>query len=215
MKAMSSYISAGSNAHMLSKVCVDEIEDHFQQLPSYGEQDWSQSEKQRVINVLQDEKERISLCADLSRVADSVKGETAMEAVYQHTGKAADIITLQTSLYLTELKYLIKVGGLGPFGGPGSFRKRIADKFLAMYGVLTHDGEVVNPLRIIVATEEQYPYSLAHVHGLLDSQYPSGSFSSDNKIYSYALCTSVFLRGVVDGVIQPHQSGVDCFFFSI
>lgn len=46
-------------------------------------------------------------------------------------------------------------------------------------------------------------------------QHPSGSFSSDNKIYSYALCTSVFLRGVVDGVIQPHQSGVDCFFFTI
>lgn len=215
MKSMSSYISVGSNAHMHSKVCVDEIEDHFRQLPSYREQDWSQSEKERVIRVLQDEKDRIFSCPDLSRVADSVKGEAAMGAVYLHTGKAADIITLHTSLCLAELKYLIKVGGVGPFGGPGSFKKRIADKFLVMHDVLTNDGEAVNPLRIIVATENQYPYSLAHIHGLLDSQYPSGSFSSDNKTYPYALCTSVFLRGVIDGVIKPHQLGVDCFFFSI
>lgn len=215
MKDMTRFISSGQNARTLCVLCADEIDDHFRQLPAYNETDWPQAEKVPAMQALSDERGRVLACSKLSCVVDSVKGEDAMKSVYGHAGKAADIITLQAPLRLVELKYLVKVGGVGPFGGPGSFKKRIADKFLAMGDVLSADGEMVSTLRIIVTSEGQYPYSLAHVHGLLDSKYPAGSFSSDAKMHHYALCTSVCLRDVIDGVIRPQETDVDCFYFTI
>lgn len=214
MKRMSSYIAGTGNAIHLAALCTAEIDDHLEKLPAYGNQDWPDSEKQRIALILEKEASCIVSCTQLSATIDSVKGESAMQEVYAYQKKASDIITLHNCLVLIELKYLIKVGGVGPFGGPSSFKKRVSDKFLEMGVVLVEDAEQVHPLRIIVTSEEQYPYSLAHIHGLIDSEFPPGSFSSDNQQYEYVLCSSKSLRSVVDtSVALP--VGNDVFAFKL
>ena len=214
MNEMSKCFASGVCVSSLYVLCLREIEEHLRQLPLYSDSDWPKSEKEQVVFSLDKEKVCISEVICSSRRTDSLKGEDAMFRVYNYTGKATDIITLKEDLCLIELKYLIKQGGLGPFGGPSSFRKRISDKFLDMGNKLSSDGEKVNSLRIVVVTESQYPYSLGHIHGLLNSGYPAGTFSSDDKEYQYMLCTSRYLRGAIDGTIKQNEN-VDCFCFTI
>lgn len=214
MKEMSKYFEAGVGVSSFYDLCVAEIDEHLHQLPLYSDHDWPVLEKEQVVSSLNMEKVCISEVINSSQQTDSVKGESAMLTVYNYTGKATDIITLKSDLHLTELKYLIKKGGLGPFGGPSSFRARISDKFLNMGERLLSDEERVNSLRILVVTESQFPFSLGHIHGLLNSGYPAGTFSSDHKKYRYMLCTSRSLRMFFEGTIRS-QDDVDCFYFTI
>lgn len=214
MKRMSSYIAGVGNAKCLAALCIAEIDDHLEKLPAYGNQDWPDGEKQRIVFILRKEVATITQCARFSGVIDSVKGEAAMQEVYAYRKKAVDVITLHDCLVLTELKYLTKVGGVGPFRGPCSFKKRVSDKFLEMGVALAEDAEQVRPLRIIVTSEEQYPYFFAQIHGLIDSGFPAGSFSSDNRQYEYVLCSSKFLRSVVDARNVLSLDG-DIFVFNL
>ncbi len=211
---MSSYIADSGNAMCIAKLCYAEIDDNLNNLLPSPNSDWSDSERRCIKVVLGNEVSNIARFLAHHDINDSVKGESAMREVYNYDKKAVDIITGNNCLVLSELKYMIKVGGVGPFGGPGSFKKRVSDKFLEMNHVLDKDSEQVSPLRVIVTNEEQYPYFVAQIHGLIDSQDKPGEFSSDNNEYDYALCTSRSLGRVV----YSNSSSVDdddVFYFKI
>lgn len=217
-RAMSARFCVTGVRKTLQRLVVDELSANVGQVRRYGTSDWSESEKDALISVLNEEADRVGSIGALAIRDDSVNGDDEMPIAYSGYGdQKVDVVTQLASgrLVLSEAKFVVKIDGLGPFGGPGSFRSRISDKFLDVYKTLEADGEAVDAIRIIVVTKEQLQLSIAHVHGLLDGGYPSGTFSSDRRQYDYVLCTSANLRDVIDNPPRAPVDTQDYFFFSI
>ena len=218
MKAMTSHIQASGVASEIGMLMQEEISAN--KLEASSNPQWSDPDRSAAFCTMDAESARISAMADLYLRKDSVKGEDAMVAAYHgYAGKAVDVITLHIrgDLVLMEAKYLIRLGGRGPFGGPASFKSRVSGKFNDMAIVMGADGESIRQLRIIVVTEAQLPFSIAHIRGLLNASasYPPGSFSSDLNQYNYVLCSSSSLRAIVNGVAVNKRKSQDYLFFRI
>ena len=216
MKAMTAHICATGNASELGTLMREEIATNKQEASANPQ--WSVADRDAAFFAMDAESSRIDTLPNLYSSRDSVKGETAMEAVYpEYSGKAVDAITLHDGgdLVLMEAKYLIRVGGRGPFGGPASFKSRVSEKFNEMAVKLVADNEMVRQLRIVVVTDAQLPFSINHIHKLLNAGYPPGSFSSDCNRYNYVLCSSSSLRMMVDGVARGKKNTQDYLFFTI
>lgn len=213
---MSAYIATSGVATTLSLLLQSEIDANATSVLNYTH-DWTPVDMRNVQPLLAAEKNAIQSAVSLGAKNDSVKGESAMQIAYatRLQQKAVDVITQKGSgsLALIELKYLIKFASMGPFGGRGSFKTRIADKFCSVSNMMEPDGESLDPLRILVVTEEQYPYSVNHVRALLDGEYPVGTFSSDGKSHDYVLCTSVKLRTLLDNPPSKDPS-INQYLFS-
>ncbi len=213
---MSAHIAA--HGTQLPQVLLDEMAKNVESVDRYSVRDWPPDEKEKVKNVISAECEIVNgmLTHDMSR--DSVHGDSAMPSVYSgYSGKKMDVITRRgdLTLVLSEAKYLIKVGGVGPFGGPSGFRERVSDKFHEMQQALEDDGEMVDPLRIIVETEEQLPYSIQSVSNLVNGEYDNANaFSTDGQKHRYVLCSSKDLRLMIE---NPPVGTVseDYFFFTL
>lgn len=218
MKAMTAHIQSSGDALEIGTLMRDEIAANKREVTANPQ--WSESDRKAAFLAMDTESTRILSTASLYSHKDSVKGENAMAAAYRgYMAKAVDVITLHGSgeLVLMEAKYLIRLGGRGPFGGPSSFKSRVSDKFSDVAGVMRADGERIKQLRIIVVTDEQLPFSTAHIHGLLNASpsYPPGSFSSDGNQYDYVLCSSSNLRTIIDGAAVNKQKLQDCLFFTL
>jgi len=216
MRAMTAYIARPGVATTLASLMADEIKDNAENVVNYTE-NWTPEDIGKVQPLLAQERNVVSMTDSLSAQVDSAKGESAMVAAYAANGqkKATDIVTQKGcgELALTELKYLVKFASKGPFGGRGSFRERISDKFYEMSRLMESDGESVDPLRIIVVTEEQFPYSVNHVRALVDGGYASGSFSCDGRKHPYVLCTSSSVREMIDKPpVETRDIGKYLFF---
>ncbi len=218
MKAMTEHISRPDVATSLSLLMSEEISANERDVQKYVH-DWLPGDIEKIKPILASEKEYILNSDDLSKKNDSVKGESAMLGVYSAAGenKATDAITLKETgaLLLVEAKYLIKLGCKGPFGGMGSFKERVAEKFNAMEKQMIPDGETIEPLRVLVVTEEQLPFSIEHIRMLAAGDYPSDAFSSDGKRHEYVLCSSSSLRMMVDNPPVGKPNAAKYFFFSI
>ena len=220
MKSMTAYIQNGTFTKKLAILMSDEIRANAQDVNNYSDMDWSPDDKKKIQSILMEEIKLIENTADLYEKNDSVKGEDAMQAVYSSGGqqkKATDAIVLRGmgTLTLVEAKYLIKYASKGPLGGYGSFRIRISQKFDTMIDTLTTDGEIVEPLRVIVVTEEQLPYSINYVRSLVDCDYSAKTFSSDGKKHLYVLCSSSSLRIMVDNPPIGIPNAQKYLFFKI
>ena len=216
MKSMTTHINTIGVALELGRLLCDEIATNKREVSANPQ--WSPADRNTVFLAMDAESTRISLNKNLYSSKDSVKGETAMSAVYLgYSGKAVDIITLHAGadLVLMEAKYLIRVGGCGPFGGPASFKSRVSGKFNDMIAKMCPDGEIIRQLRIVVVTDEQLPFSIAHIRGLLNAGYPPGSFSSDYNQYNYVLCSSSTLLTIVNGSPIDKLKSEDYLFFTL
>lgn len=216
MKAMTNHIQSTGTAMALGVIMSNEIMCNKSEVSINP--DWSNEETEAVAQVMDAELAVLQTSVDLYGRNDSVKGENAMQTVYpKYAGKATDAITLcdDGALALSEAKYLIKVGGRGPFGGPASFKNRVSGKFNDMKNSLAGDGESTSPLRIVVVTEEQLPLSIIHVRGLLNADYPHGSFSSDGSQHDYVLCSSRGLNAIIRNPAAARRKSQDYLFFRI
>lgn len=202
----------------LPQVLLDEMAANMAAVDGYSESDWPPCEKAKIKNVISAECAIVNDMLTRDKAADSVNGDLAMPSVYStYSGKTTDVITKRCdfALVLSEAKYLIKVGGVGPFGGPASFRERVSDKFHAMLQEFAKDGEMVDPLRIIIETEEQLPYSIQLASNLVNGEYDSvNAFSKDGLKHRYVLCSSKDLRRMIE---NPPVGTVseDYFFFTL
>ena len=213
MRSMSAHIAA--QAKSLPDILLKEMDANMSAVEAYPEKDWPRPEKERVKEVVGIERELVRNLMVKDETCDSVNGDLSMPTVYPgYSAKTTDVITGRTDsvLVLSEIKYLIKVGGVGPFGGPSGFRSRIADKFCEMQAELQKDGESVDPLRIIVETEEQLPHSILCVNDLINGEYDNAdAFSSDSQPHHYVLCSSRNLRQMIEN--PPIGSISDDYFF--
>lgn len=215
MRAMTSYFASSGAVKSLSDLMADEIADNKASVPKYSQ--WSADDIKTADAILTQELGGVTSVSELSTAIDSVKGEDAVKAVYPgaQQRKAVDAITATSSGYaLTEAKYLMKFGCKGPFRGPSAFNERISGKFLEMANCMRPDGETVIPLRIIVVSENQLPYSVMHIRALLDSEYQDGAFSADGQKHEYVICTSKNLRQMIDCPPRSARSD-DYLFFTI
>ena len=216
MQRMSSHFSVAP-LQSLKDLMAFEIADNQEQVKHYT--DWSDEDKKRIAPILDSELHELEHCLTLTHTIDSLKGETAMRKVYPSVQqeKATDAITRlpNGTLVLTEAKYLLRYGGMGPFGGISSFRKRISSKFLEMDKTMLADGEVIAPLRVIVVTQEQLPFSISHIEALVSAEHPRGVYSEDGKVYDYVICSSKSLRAIVDHPIPNRSFTDDCHFFQL
>ncbi len=185
MKAMTTHIRRPGVAKTLSALLSDEINANASDVSNYVH-DWLPGDINKIQQILAMELKYVSNTIDLGKRLDSVKGEEAMRLVYPNAGlnKATDVITLKSAigiLSLIEAKFLVKFACKGPFGGCGSFKERISGKFLAMERQMVPDNENIDSLRVLVVSEEQFPFSVNHIRALMNDNYPSGSFSDDGK----------------------------------
>lgn len=217
MKAVTALFSDPSNVRTLADIMKTEICDNRTNVAKY--KDWSAIDQRIAVMILNLEADIINQTHELDATQDSLKGEKAMKDAYPSFDekKATDSITMIADgvLVLTEAKYLYRFGGKGPFGGRGSFKQRISGKFLEMAESMVPDGETISPLRVIVVSEPQLPFSINHVHSLIESNDTSGSYSEDGKEYEYVLCSSKSLRMIVDNPTMPRVSTDDYFFFTL
>ena len=216
---MTEFINCPGNARTLSSLLSDEIVTNEREVSNYVN-DWQPDDIKRIKQILEKENEAITNAADLSKQSDSVKGEEAMRQVYPDTGskKATDVITLKSqtgTLSLIEVKYLMKFACKGPFGGCGSFKERISGKFLDMECQMIPDEESIDPLRVLVVSEEQFPFSVNHIRSLMAEDYPPGTFSDDGKTHTYVLCSSCNLRTVLDNPCRVNTDVNNYLFFTI
>lgn len=206
-------------ASSIGQVLVHELNENKQEVSNYGSDQWSDADKRAELLSLDDEVDSISKQTVLFSARDSVYGKTALQAVFPpYPKKDTDVITISPQmsvLQLSEAKYVIKKGGLGPFGGRSSFRNRISSKFLDVEGTLASQSVPVSPLRIIVVTEEHLPLAIEHVHALIDGGYEKGSFSSDNLVHQYVLCSSNGLRQIIDDPTFKHNYSDDYLYFQL
>jgi len=216
---MTAYIKNGTFTKSLAVLMAEEIATNATDVCNYGDMDWSPEDKRKIHPILIAETAIIEDTATLSKKTDSVKGEEAMQAVYatSEQKKATDAIVLKDvgTLSLIEAKYLIKFASKGPFGGLGSFKARISQKFDTMAELMAKDGETLEPLRIIVVSEEQLPYSINHVRALVEGAEPSETFSNDGKKHQYVLCSSSSLRIMVDDPPIGIHNAQKYLFFKI
>lgn len=215
-RLMSAHIVA--HGTLLPQVLLDEMAENVDKVNRYSDNDWPPDEKEKVKNVISAEREIVNGMLTYDMSADSVHGDFVMPSVYSgYSGKKTDVITKRgdLALVLSEAKYLIKVGGVGPFGGPAGFRERVSDKFHEIQQALAEDGETVDPLRIIIETEEQLPYSIQSVSNLVNGEYDNANaFSTDGQKHRYVLCSSKNLRRMIE---DPPVGTVseDYFFFTL
>ena len=219
MKAMTRHILSPGVARSLSSLLSDEISANARDVRNYVK-DWKPYDIDAIQQILSKEQGKVNQLADLRERLDSVKGEEAMRVVYPTAvlHKAADVITIKantSSLSLIELKYLIKFASKGPFGGCGSFRERISGKFREMERQMIPDGENINPLRVLVVTEEQFPFSVNHIRALMSEDYPPGTFSDDGQAHHYVLCSSSTLPSMLDNPLAFRADVNRCLFFTI
>lgn len=214
---INSYIA--QYASPIGQVLVAEVNANKNEVSNYGSDQWSDEDKSAEQVLLDAEIDSISAQSALFSVKDSVYGKTALQAVFSpYTKKDTDVITISRQmniLQLSEAKYVIKTGGLGPFGGRSSFRNRISSKFLDVEVILATQSVPTSSLRIIVVTEEHLPLAIEHVHALLDGDYEKGSFSSDNQVYQYVLCSSNSLRSIIDDPTFKDNYSDNCLYFRL
>lgn len=217
MREMTAHIRSLSCTTTLGEVLRAEITLNKQEVANNPE--WNEKDRKMVVWAMNAEAKTIATHLDLHGEKDSVKGESAMKIAYpSYRGKATDAITLRNDgkIVLAEAKYLIKFGGCGPFGGPSSFKNRVADKFKDMAMVMAPDGESIETLRIIVVTEAQLHVSMSHIHKLRNANYPAGAFSGDGRRHAYVLCSSASIRTLVDnGINSQTRTFPDCLFFNL
>ena len=162
MRAMTSHIGTSSVASELGRLMCDEIADNKRE--ASGNPQWSESDRAVAFRAMDAEVARISSTHELYSSKDSVKGESAMTAVYKdYTGKATDVITLDAGgeLVLMEAKFLIRVGGRGPFGGPASFKSRVSGKFndMVSYSTLQLIFKKLPLVKFWCSIKKEYPKS--------------------------------------------------------
>ena len=216
---MTRFIQSPGIGRTLSALLTEEIAANGKDVSNYVN-DWQPNDIKTIRQKLEKENGNIANAVDLGEQSDSVKGEDAMRSVYPAAGsnKATDVITLKNTsgmLSLIEVKYLIKFACKGPFGGCGSFKQRISGKFLAMENQMIPDEEEIDPLRVLVVSEEQFPFSVNHIRALMAEDYPPGTFSDDGKTHAYVLCSSVGLRRVLDNPSAINTNDNDYLFFVI
>ena len=219
MKAMTMFIQRPGNARTLSSLLSDEIAANEREVSNYTN-DWYQDDINTIKQILEKENRNITNAVNLGDRSDSVKGEEAMRLVYPAAGsnKATDVITIKSTnntLSLIEAKYLIKFSCKGPSGGCGSFKQRISGKFLAMENQMIPDKENIDPLRVLVVSEEQFPFSVNHIRALMAEDYPPGTFSDDGKTHEYVLCSSCCLRMILDNPSVVKSDFDNYLFFTI
>ena len=219
MKSMTTYIRRPGIAKSLSTLLLEEINANARDVCNYTN-DWQPNDIETIRQKLEKESKNIVKTEELGKWLDSVKGEEAMRVVYPHAGlnKATDVITLKNisdMLTLIEAKYLIKFACTGPFGGCGSFKARVSGKFLEMENQMMPDEENIDSLRILVVSEEQYPFSVNHIRTLMGENNPPGSFSDDGKTHTYVLCSSSNLRKLLDNPLIAKTNVNSFLFFSI
>ena len=219
MKAMTSYFAVSSDVKSLGVVMTDEMADNKSDLQNYSNTDWPPSDKRMATKLINEETAIVSKLTCLQATVDTVKGETAVAVAYPSAiqQKATDAITKLPNgvLVLSEAKYLMKYAGKGPFRGPKAFKERISGKFNEMADTMLPDGESLAPLRVIVVTEKQLPYSIAHVQALSAAKNPPGSFSEDNQQYDYVLCSSKSLYRLIHNPPVLRVSTCDYHFFTL
>ena len=219
MKSMTTYIRRPGIAKSLLTLLSEEINANARDVCNYTK-DWQPNDIETIRQKLATENESIANAGDLDKWLDSVKGEEAMRVVYPCAGsiKATDVITLKSvsgTLSLIEAKYLIKFACTGPFGGCGSFKKRVSGKFLEMENQMIPDNEDIDSLRVLVVSEEQYPFSVNHIRALMSENNPPGTFSDDGKTHTYVLCSSCNLRKLLDNPLIAKTYSNSFLFFSI
>lgn len=213
MKAMSAYITTYAATDIVSLLQA-EIADNSTQVSA---RNWTASETTQCLRALNVDAQNLSgIPAPPYR--NSAKGEIAMKAAYsKYGGKAVDIITLKSNghLCLSELKLAVKIGGVGPFRSPDTFRRTVSDKFFDMSSTLLPDGETIAPLRILSVCSVQWPFAVSRIQSLLATNPPAGLYSSDGRKHDYLLCSSMSLPSVVQQSFTPHSHQLGCLFFSL
>lgn len=213
MKAMTAHIVQGRAGDTVENVLRDELSRAGNEVLSRG--DWKNSEIFLCDKAIDEE---IAAQVRPSGMSfDSVKGEDDMRLVYVYAKKASDMITLlpNQSLAFTECKYAIKIGGTGPFGSADAFKRDVSKKFRDMEKKLAQDHEVISSLRVLVVNDRQLPFSISHVQALQAAKLPAGSFSPDNRVHQYVLCSTNTVRTMLMNPPQSQGVSPDFYFFAI
>jgi len=184
MTAMSAHIRSPGIARTLGVLAIDELGRNTLEVAAHS--NWSVSERTTCIKAIQLEDALCRATSNLFVRSDSIRGDDDMSKVYpSYGGKYTDVVSLDVSnvLKLSEMKYAIKVGGLGMFRNAHTFCQMVSNKFLNMGVTLSSDGENVSPLRVLVVNKRQLPFSIARIQSILSGTYAKGSFSDDGREY--------------------------------
>ena len=215
MRAMSSHILAPGTAQTVGALASAELSRNIGEVGSRT--NWSPSERSICIMALGIETALCRATPALVSRCDSIRGDDDMTHVYPtYCGQLTDVVSLDASsvLKLSEMKYAIKVGGVGMFRNARTFQHMVSNKFLDMGAALSSDGEAVSALRILVVNRQQLPFSIARIRSILGGTRKKGSFSRDGNEYDYVLCSSDYLRQMIDNPPVGTTSS-SYFFFTI